>query len=33
MELDKPILFAATTNPKRSREFYEKTLGVEVCGG
>jgi catechol 2,3-dioxygenase-like lactoylglutathione lyase family enzyme len=29
MELDKPILFAATTNSKQSRRFYEETLGLE----
>ena len=29
MELDKPILFAATTDSKRSRKFYEKTLGLK----
>jgi len=29
MKLDTPILFAATTNPERSRKFYEETLGLE----
>jgi len=29
MELDRPILFAATTDPKRAREFYEQTLGLK----
>ncbi len=29
MKLDTPILFAATTNSKRSRKFYEKALGLE----
>lgn len=29
MDLDRPILFATTTDPKRSREFYEKTLGLK----
>jgi len=29
MELGKPILFAATTDSKRSRKFYEETLGLE----
>jgi catechol 2,3-dioxygenase-like lactoylglutathione lyase family enzyme len=29
MDLDRPILFAATTDPKRSREFYEQTLGLK----
>jgi catechol 2,3-dioxygenase-like lactoylglutathione lyase family enzyme len=29
MELDTPILFAATTNSKRARKFYEETLGLE----
>ncbi len=29
MELEKPILFAATTNSKRSRKFYEDALGLE----
>jgi catechol 2,3-dioxygenase-like lactoylglutathione lyase family enzyme len=29
MKLDTPILFAATTNSKRSRKFYEETLGLE----
>ena len=27
--LSKPVLFLATANPKRSREFYEKTLGLK----
>jgi catechol 2,3-dioxygenase-like lactoylglutathione lyase family enzyme len=27
--LDKPILFLATTNPERSRTFYERVLGLE----
>jgi catechol 2,3-dioxygenase-like lactoylglutathione lyase family enzyme len=26
--LDNPILFLATTNPERSRAFYEKALGL-----
>jgi len=29
MKLDTPILFAATTNSKRSRKFYEETLGLK----
>ena len=29
MKLDRPILFAATTNSKRSRKFYEETLGLK----
>jgi len=29
MKLDTPILFAATTNSKRSRRFYEEALGLE----
>jgi catechol 2,3-dioxygenase-like lactoylglutathione lyase family enzyme len=29
MKLDTPILFAATTNSRRSRKFYEKTLGLK----
>ena len=29
MKLDTPILFAATTNAKRARKFYEKALGLE----
>ena len=29
MHLDTPILFAATTNSKRARRFYEQTLGLE----
>jgi catechol 2,3-dioxygenase-like lactoylglutathione lyase family enzyme len=29
MKLDTPILFAATTEPERSRKFYEQTLGLE----
>jgi catechol 2,3-dioxygenase-like lactoylglutathione lyase family enzyme len=29
MKLDTPILFAATTDSKRSRKFYEETLGLE----
>jgi predicted enzyme related to lactoylglutathione lyase len=29
MELDTPILFAATTNAKRSRKFYEENLGLK----
>jgi catechol 2,3-dioxygenase-like lactoylglutathione lyase family enzyme len=29
MKLDTPILFAATTNSKRSRKFYEEALGLE----
>lgn len=29
MDLERPILFAATTDPKRSREFYEQTLGLK----
>jgi len=29
MELDTPILFAATTNSKRSRKFYEEALGLK----
>ena|SRR5206468_2283949 len=29
MKLDTPILFAATTNSKRARKFYEETLGLE----
>ena len=29
MKLDTPILFAATTNSKRSRRFYEDALGLE----
>lgn len=29
MKLDTPILFAATTNSKRSRKFYEDALGLE----
>jgi catechol 2,3-dioxygenase-like lactoylglutathione lyase family enzyme len=29
MKLDTPILFAATTNSKRAREFYEKSLELE----
>ena len=30
MALDTPILFVATTDPKRSRAFYEKTLGFPL---
>ena len=30
MKLDKPILFAATTNSKRARKFYEEALGLEL---
>ncbi len=29
MALDTPILFAATTDAKRARRFYEKTLGLK----
>lgn len=29
MGLDTPILFAATTDAKRSRRFYEEVLGLE----
>jgi hypothetical protein len=29
MKLDTPILFAATTNSKRSRKFYEEALGLK----
>ena len=29
MELDTPILFAATTNSNRSRKFYEEALGLK----
>jgi catechol 2,3-dioxygenase-like lactoylglutathione lyase family enzyme len=29
MELDTPILFAATTDSKRSRRFYEEALGLK----
>ena len=29
MKLDTPILFAATTNSKRARKFYEEALGLE----
>jgi catechol 2,3-dioxygenase-like lactoylglutathione lyase family enzyme len=29
MKLDTPTLFAATTNSKRSRRFYEEALGLE----
>jgi len=29
MKLDTPILFAATTDSKRSRRFYEDVLGLE----
>jgi catechol 2,3-dioxygenase-like lactoylglutathione lyase family enzyme len=29
MKLDTPILFAATTNSRRSRTFYEETLGLK----
>jgi len=29
MKLDTPILFAATTNSKRSWKFYEETLGLK----
>jgi catechol 2,3-dioxygenase-like lactoylglutathione lyase family enzyme len=29
MELDTPILFAVTTDSKRSRKFYEEVLGLE----
>ena len=29
MKLDTPILFAATTNSKQSRKFYEEALGLE----
>ena len=29
MKLDRPILFLATANPKRSREFYERVLGLK----
>jgi len=29
MELDTPILFAATTDSKRARKFYEETLGLK----
>jgi catechol 2,3-dioxygenase-like lactoylglutathione lyase family enzyme len=28
MHLDKPILFLATTNPKKSRTYYESVLGL-----
>src|SRR6266436_4962589 len=28
MHLDKPILFLATANAERSREFYERVLGL-----
>ena len=27
--LDKPILFLATANPAKAREFYEKVIGLE----
>lgn len=30
MKLDTPILFAATTNSKRSRKFYAETLGLRI---
>ena len=29
MKLDTPILFAATTDSKRARKFYEEALGLE----
>jgi catechol 2,3-dioxygenase-like lactoylglutathione lyase family enzyme len=29
MKLDTPILFAATTNSKQARQFYEEALGLE----
>jgi catechol 2,3-dioxygenase-like lactoylglutathione lyase family enzyme len=29
MKLDTPILFVATTNPKKSRKFYEEKLGLK----
>ena len=29
MNLNTPILFAATTDAKRARKFYEKTLGLK----
>ena len=29
MKLDTPILFAATTNSKRARKFYEEALGLK----
>ncbi len=29
MNLDTPILFAATTDSKRARKFYEEALGLE----
>ena len=29
MKLDTPILFAATTNSKQSRKFYEEVLSLE----
>jgi catechol 2,3-dioxygenase-like lactoylglutathione lyase family enzyme len=29
MDLDKPILFAATTDAERSRHFYAEVLGLE----
>lgn len=29
MNLDKPILFLATANPKKSRAFYEETLALK----
>ena len=29
MKLDTPILFAATTDPKRARKFYEEVLGLK----
>lgn len=29
MKLDTPMLFAATTNSKASRKFYEEALGLE----
>jgi len=28
MKLDKPVLFLATTDPGRSRTFYEQTVGL-----
>ena len=30
MKLDTPILFAATTNSKQSRKFYEEVVGLEL---
>lgn len=29
MRLDSPILFLATANPERARDFYERVLGLE----